>query len=277
MKRIILPLIFLFIALKGSANENNKFPFFQFVSNLTLSTMENGVFLYEVNGVNYTPVNKVVHLRGLNQGVERIVIYQYRPNYYGTGQWVPVFNGNIQVPPNANVFAKWNSWNGMVVSINRFGQNNYTQNPNFPQNPQNPQNPNYPNYPNNPNYPGHPNIPQNPNYPNNNNVPPVNPNYPNNNIGYGMSVQTYQGLITQIQNASFDNNKVTIAKMAIKSNSISVNQLKGVLSELSFDSNRLDVAKFAYPYCVDKNNYFLLNDSFEFSSNASDLMKSIGK
>jgi hypothetical protein len=247
---------FLFLLVFTSvAHANNPF-FNQYGSNVTISSLDNGLFLFEINSVNYTPVNNTVYLQGVNQGIDRIVIYKFQPGYYGNGQWIPVFNGNIQIPANANVNARWSAWNGMVVNISPYMQNNY------------PTNPNYPNYPTNPNYP---NNPTNPNYPNN----PTNPNYPNNPVIYGMNNNAYSGLLTQLRNASFESNKVSIAKMAIKANGISVNQLQNVLKEFSFDSNRLDVAKFSYPYCVDKNNYFMLNDSFQFSSSASDLMNFI--
>jgi hypothetical protein len=54
-----------------------------------------------------------------------------------------------------------------------------------------------------------------------------------------------------------------------------VAQLKIALGRLSFDSNRLDLAKYAYPFTIDRQNYFLLQDAFSFQSNFRALMSSI--
>jgi hypothetical protein len=43
------------------------------------------------------------------------------------------------------------------------------------------------------------------------------------------------------------------------------------MKEFSFDKNRLEFAKRAYKNCVDKRNYYLLNDAFDFDSYARQL------
>jgi hypothetical protein len=43
------------------------------------------------------------------------------------------------------------------------------------------------------------------------------------------------------------------------------------MSAFSFENEKLDIAKWAYPSCVDKENYYLLNSAFSFSSSKSNL------
>jgi hypothetical protein len=43
----------------------------------------------------------------------------------------------------------------------------------------------------------------------------------------------------------------------------------------SFESTRLDFAKFAYAYTLDLRNYYKLNDAFTFESSIDDLDKYI--
>ncbi|MFM7683799.1 MAG: DUF4476 domain-containing protein [Bacteroidota bacterium] len=38
-----------------------------------------------------------------------------------------------------------------------------------------------------------------------------------------------------------------------------------------FEETKLDFAKFAYDYCFDVNNYFLVNDAFTFDSTKDEL------
>ena len=44
-----------------------------------------------------------------------------------------------------------------------------------------------------------------------------------------------------------------------------------MMMELSFDSAKLDYAKFAYNKTYDIGNYYKLNDAFDFSSSIDEL------
>lgn len=110
--------------------------------------------------------------------------------------------------------------------------------------------------------------PTNP-YPNNPN--PTNP-YPGNQAG---NAEVFQKFMSSLKNESIDGNKLTMAKSFVKSNTLSAEQIAQINKQLSFDSNRLEFAKYAYDYCFDKSNYFLLKDSFSFSSNYTSLVKYI--
>ena len=52
-------------------------------------------------------------------------------------------------------------------------------------------------------------------------------------------------------------------------------QIKEMMLLFNFEANRLEVAKAAHNRCVDKNNYFLLNDAFQFESSVEELNESI--
>ena len=112
--------------------------------------------------------------------------------------------------------------------------------------------------------------PTNP-YPNNPYPNPTNP-YPGNQAG---NAEVFQKFITSLKNESIDGNKLTMAKSFVKSNTLSAEQIAQISRQLSFDSNRLEFAKYAYDYSFDKSNYFLLKDTFSFSSNYNNLLKYI--
>lgn len=73
-----------------------------------------------------------------------------------------------------------------------------------------------------------------------------------------------------------DSNKLRMAKNYVASNPLTAEQIAGISREFSFDNNRLDFAKHAYATCYDKSNYFLLKDTFTFSSNYNNLLNHIG-
>ena len=90
-----------------------------------------------------------------------------------------------------------------------------------------------------------------------------------------MDQQVFEQLKTTLQNESFDNSKLTMAKQAIGSNWVSTSQVKQLLELFSYEDNKLVLAKYAYPYTTDRNNYFLLYDGFTYSSSKEELAKFI--
>jgi hypothetical protein len=44
-----------------------------------------------------------------------------------------------------------------------------------------------------------------------------------------------------------------------------------VLNEITFEENKLKAAKMSYIKTTDKNEYFLLNDSFKFTTTINEL------
>jgi hypothetical protein len=86
-----------------------------------------------------------------------------------------------------------------------------------------------------------------------------------------MSSTSYNALISSIGKKSFGDDKLTLAKQAATANCMSASQVKGVMGVLSWEDNRLEFAKFAYSRCVDPQNYFQVNDGFEFESSIEEL------
>lgn len=87
----------------------------------------------------------------------------------------------------------------------------------------------------------------------------------------GLAPVQFENLKRMICNQHFDDSRVSIAKQAIAGNSISSGQVKDLMFLLSFESSRLELAKFAYRFVVDPQNFYLLNDAFHFSSSIEEL------
>lgn len=92
---------------------------------------------------------------------------------------------------------------------------------------------------------------------------------------YAMSSSSFSAAKQTITKQSFEDTKLTTVKQILKSNCLSSAQIKEVMLLFSFEANRLEVAKIAHNRCVDKNNYFLLNDAFQFESSVEELNESI--
>lgn len=90
-----------------------------------------------------------------------------------------------------------------------------------------------------------------------------------------MSPASFDKMKQSVESKPFSDTKMSTAKVATKNNCISVNQIKEICKLFSMDDDKLTYAKFAYDYCVDKGNYYLVSDVFSFSSTTDELNKFI--
>ena len=90
-----------------------------------------------------------------------------------------------------------------------------------------------------------------------------------------MNSRAFEQFKQVIRNEGFDNTRSVIAKQTIAANYFSSAQVKEIVELFSFENSKLDIAKYSYKYTVDKNNYFILNDAFAYSSSKEELAKFI--
>jgi len=90
-----------------------------------------------------------------------------------------------------------------------------------------------------------------------------------------MSNTDFQRAKSSVEKQSFAESKMKVAKQFTTSNCLSTDQIIEIVNLFSFEENKLDFAKFAYSKCVDKNNYFHVNDAFSFSSSTDELTEYI--
>ena len=101
--------------------------------------------------------------------------------------------------------------------------------------------------------------------------PPVPPTPPAPPMQFGMTPQDYEDAYQVISNESFDSSKLTVAKQVVSANPMTASQILGICKLFSFESNKLEFAKFAYANCVDQNKYYLLNEAFSYESSKREL------
>ena len=89
--------------------------------------------------------------------------------------------------------------------------------------------------------------------------------------GKVMSKDDFHSLKGSIGNRGFESSNVSILKEALDKNTVSSDQVRELMSFFTFESNKLDVAKYAYKSTCDKNNYFKVFDAFNFDSSVDEL------
>lgn len=92
---------------------------------------------------------------------------------------------------------------------------------------------------------------------------------------YAMSKANFESAKKTITKQSFEETKLSTAMQIVKSNCLSSDQIKQMMLLFNFEESRLNLAKNAYARCVDKNNYFVVNDAFNFSSSVEELNEHI--
>lgn len=91
----------------------------------------------------------------------------------------------------------------------------------------------------------------------------------------GMRPNDFNLALRVISADNFDDKRLESAKYIIKSNSMSARQIARICTLFNFEANKLEFAKFAYPYCVDRNRYFIVDEVFNFSASRDELHKYI--
>ncbi|MFN0031522.1 MAG: DUF4476 domain-containing protein [Flavobacteriales bacterium] len=89
--------------------------------------------------------------------------------------------------------------------------------------------------------------------------------------GSPMSASAFATAKKNIADKGFDETRLSTAKTILKANCMSAAQIKEVCDTFGFEETKLDFAKYAYDYCSDTGNYFVVNETFGFSSSTDEL------
>lgn len=87
----------------------------------------------------------------------------------------------------------------------------------------------------------------------------------------GMNPKDFEGALALLSKESYDDTRLAKAKQIVANNPMTVDQISQICRLFKFEDNKLEFAKFAYPYCVEKNKYFMLNDVFSFDGSKREL------
>lgn len=89
-----------------------------------------------------------------------------------------------------------------------------------------------------------------------------------------IETEQFDSIKTKIDAIALVQNKIDKAKKILKAGQcFSSEQIKTIVALFEFDSRKLEIAQFAYPYCDDQNNYYIVADAFQFSKGKNKLIK----
>jgi hypothetical protein len=228
----------------GSNNYYNSKPHHQtnFSSSITIQSYDGQPIQAIIDGNVMLDISSqvTIHFGTIGNHLVEVnkVTYPRRNHGYNNITTYEIFNGYIYAQPNAYLQA----------TINQMGQLQYSNNNNncgkrLPINQQD--------------------------CINNNNS--WNRNQINNIYQQYMSSTDFDRLKQIVESQYMDDTRKNVAMQAVRGNNLSASQVAELMQIFSFESNRLEFAKFAYNYSNDKSNFYLVNSAFRFSSSVDDL------
>ncbi|MBC7534770.1 MAG: DUF4476 domain-containing protein [Ferruginibacter sp.] len=91
-------------------------------------------------------------------------------------------------------------------------------------------------------------------------------NSDNNCRGWAMKQADFSAAKKTIDDASFEETKLSTAKSIAAANCLSADQVVAICNLFGFEDSKLQFAKYAYKYTIDPKNYFKVNNVFSFDS-----------
>jgi len=89
--------------------------------------------------------------------------------------------------------------------------------------------------------------------------------------GCDMAAPDFGKLKSSVKAKTFSADMISTLKVGIKNKCVTTEQVKELLGLFSFESDKLEMAKYLYSFTSDKDNYYTVGDVFTFSSSVSEL------
>lgn len=86
-----------------------------------------------------------------------------------------------------------------------------------------------------------------------------------------MADADFKDALHSLKAKTFSDSRMTQAKQILKSNCMSAEQIKMVMGAFEYEDDKLEFAKAAYDRCADPENYWKVNDAFEFEMTIDEL------
>lgn len=98
------------------------------------------------------------------------------------------------------------------------------------------------------------------------------------NQGNVMDNNTFRRFFDMMKkNERFDDGKIALINQQMRNSMFTAEQIRDLVKSLSFDKNKLSLAKSMYRNCADKDRYFVVYDAFDFESSKRELMNYISR
>jgi hypothetical protein len=234
MKVSFAPMLCLFLAISAALQAQSK---------LSITMVGNGAIRAVIDDRNYICQDNSLTIEDLSPGYHSVKLFLVRKERWNNSAYG-------QMVYNANVLLRSQYYTDIVV--NRFGKTlvdeqlltrgDFYDNMDRGNNGKD--------WDSHPGYPGNNNTPRSPQQ---------------------MSDNSFAMAREAIRKESFDNSRMTVAQQIADNNYFTTAQVKELVKLFSFEDRKLEFAKYAYARTLDRNNYFTINEAFNFSRTKEEL------
>jgi hypothetical protein len=238
-------------------------------STLTIQSVDRTAIKVVIDGRRFEPNDNIMRIQGLETGSHQVKIYRQKNNGLFSilgSRYEVIFNSAVSVQPRSNVMINIDRFGRANVSDNRQGgwnNRNWDRNDDIDFDRGN-RSGDYSN--DRGNRSGDYSNDRGGRYGDNDN------NYGYNNV---MTSQEFQQVLRSIDREWLESNKMKSASHIVASNNLTSAQVKQMVMLFGIESNKLDLAKQAYKNTVDKRNYDIVSDAFNFNSSKDELARFI--
>lgn len=88
---------------------------------------------------------------------------------------------------------------------------------------------------------------------------------------YAMSAGNFNSALQTVKNQNFDDTRLKTATQIMSANCLNAAQIADICNVFAFEETKLDFAKAAYDRCTEPENYFKVNNVFQFSTSVDEL------
>lgn len=93
--------------------------------------------------------------------------------------------------------------------------------------------------------------------------------------GRAMQASDFSRLLETIRQESYDQTRMNLVRQAVGPVLLSSSQVRQLLPLFSFESSKLDMAKYLYDYCTERDQYYTVAGCLAYSSSKDELMRYI--
>lgn len=93
-------------------------------------------------------------------------------------------------------------------------------------------------------------------------------------VYYAPTMDYYQfnNALAAIRNVSFESTRLTVARQILDNNLVTAEQMREIVESFTFESGKLEIAKYGFHRTIDPQNYYVVNSAFTFESSIRDLV-----
>ena len=250
MKKTCIQILFIIIAItaRARAGDNDGM--------LSITNLSRQDLLIEVDGRQYPDCNTALFLRDLTAGYHMIRVYAEKNNRLPNKR-LTIYSKNVYVKPKYYVDLIINRFGHALIDEQLITDDRYNDDGRNDHNGSNDHNASNDHNDRNDHEPRN-------NWPKNDNAAPR-----------AMADDTFNAFIETIRRESFDDSRMTIAKSIIDQNYFNTTQTKQLVTLFSFESNKVEIARYMYGKTLDRKNYFVIYNAFTFSKSKEELAEYI--